>query len=173
MDNCYFLLVACLQVIRPISNTEGMPTFLLPLLFINVVDATVQLIEDRARHRADTEANASITKVLDSSSNTFKSVEWHEVVVGDVIKISSRETIPADVVILCVAERNDTPAEGICYVETKSLDGETNLKIRNALPSTYREGSSRETVVENFASSLRGTIEMEHPNKLIDSFRCM
>jgi magnesium-transporting ATPase (P-type) len=50
--------------------------------------------------------------------------------------IKSRETIPADIVILAVSEKTTTP-QGLCYVETKSLDGETNLKLRSALPLTY------------------------------------
>ena len=57
--------------------------------------------------------------------------------VGDIIKISSREIIPADVVILGVAEMPGNSNKGHCYVETKSLDGETNLKLKCAHPSTY------------------------------------
>ena len=170
MANCYFIFVACLQTIRPISNTGGIPTTLIPLFIIVTVDAIIQIVEDLARHRADTEANASPAQVLDSSETHFKSVKWFEIAVGDVIKISSRDIIPADVLILCVAEKGGEPPQGICYVETKSLDGETNLKVRNALPSTYAVDTTSEPSQKEFLSSLVGTIEMEHPNKLIESF---
>ena len=37
-------------------------------------------------------------------------------------------------------EPNPEAKAGICYVETKSLDGETNLKIRQVKPKRKREG---------------------------------
>lgn len=42
-------------------------------------------------------------------------------------KIKQNEAIPADILILSTSEPN-----GICYIETKNLDGETNLKPKNA-----------------------------------------
>lgn len=53
---------------------------------------------------------------------------WKDVKVGDVIRVYSNEEIPADVVILSTSD-----ADNCCYVETKNLDGETNLKVRQAL----------------------------------------
>lgn len=38
--------------------------------------------------------------------------------------------MPADVVLLAVHEPDPTHPDGVCYLETKSLDGETNLKLR-------------------------------------------
>ena len=133
--NCYFLMISGLQCIPAISNTGGYPTTLIPLLFVVFVDALFQVFEDISRHRADSKANASLSCRFDRSTNTFKPCRWSELEVGDFIKINTRETIPADVVILSVAEKAE-PAQGLCYVETKSLDGETNLKIRMAIPST-------------------------------------
>ena len=45
-------------------------------------------------------------------------------------QVHSHETIPADVLLLSCAEIEGEPVSGVCYVETKSLDGETNLKLR-------------------------------------------
>ncbi|VBB25702.1 unnamed protein product, partial [Acanthocheilonema viteae] len=51
--------------------------------------------------------------------------------VGQLVKIMKNEAIPADIVLLSSSE----PA-GVAYIETSNLDGETNLKIRQALPRT-------------------------------------
>lgn len=128
-------MIAGLQCITEISNTGGYPTTLVPLSFVVLVDAFFQIIEDLARHRSDNEANAATAHKFDVKSKSFIDVQRFELEVGDFVKVASRETIPCDIVCLAVAEVS-SPPKGVCYVETKSLDGETNLKIRNAIPST-------------------------------------
>ena len=58
----------------------------------------------------------------------FKKDYWKNVRVGDFVRIYNDEEIPADVIILSTSD-----SDGACYVETKNLDGETNLKVRHAL----------------------------------------
>lgn len=55
---------------------------------------------------------------------------WKNVQVGDFVRIYNDDQLPADVVILSTSD-----PDGACYVETKNLDGETNLKVRHALRS--------------------------------------
>lgn len=45
---------------------------------------------------------------------------------GDILKVKEDEGIPADMVLLHTAQDN------ISYVETKDIDGETNLKLKSA-----------------------------------------
>lgn len=54
---------------------------------------------------------------------------WEDVKVGDFVKIYDNESIPADIIICATSEE-----ENVAFVETKNLDGETNLKSRNACP---------------------------------------
>lgn len=54
---------------------------------------------------------------------------WEDVRVGDFIKIYDNEQIPADIVLCSTSEEED-----VCFVETKNLDGETNLKSRHGVP---------------------------------------
>lgn len=60
----------------------------------------------------------------------FKSDYWKAVRVGDIIRVRSDVEVPADLVVLSTSD-----SDGACYVETKNLDGETNLKVRQALKS--------------------------------------
>lgn len=162
--NVYFLIIACLQCVPAISNTFGYPTVLIPLVCVVFIDGVFQVMEDMARHKADKIANASPTVRYDHATHQFVPVQWFELQVGDFIKVETRNTVPADIVVLGCSEKIE-PAQGVCYVETKSLDGETNLKLRNALPNTL--GHVRG--IDNL-TSLKGRVEMEHPNNLIDSF---
>lgn len=129
------MLIAALQCFKPISNTNGYPTTLIPLLFVVSVDGLFQILEDFSRHKADAEANASPTTRYNKETEQFEETKWSELQVGDFILVQNRCTLPADIIPLSAAEKSE-PALGICYIETKSLDGETNLKIRNALPIT-------------------------------------
>ncbi|KAI8813710.1 hypothetical protein BJ742DRAFT_672482, partial [Cladochytrium replicatum] len=56
---------------------------------------------------------------------------WKDVRVGDFVFLSNDEPIPADILILSTSE-----PECLAYVETKNLDGETNLKIRKGVLET-------------------------------------
>jgi phospholipid-translocating ATPase len=59
----------------------------------------------------------------------WKKTLWEDVRVGDFVKIMDNESLPADILICATSED-----ENVAFVETKNLDGETNLKSRNALP---------------------------------------
>ena len=43
------------------------------------------------------------------------------------MKIEENNYFPADILILNTSEK-----KGVCFIETKNLDGETNLKAKNA-----------------------------------------
>jgi phospholipid-translocating ATPase len=60
----------------------------------------------------------------------WKKTMWEDIRVGDFVKIMDNESIPADILICATSED-----ENVAYVETKNLDGETNLKSRNAQPA--------------------------------------
>ncbi|KAH7889506.1 hypothetical protein F5I97DRAFT_1844721 [Phlebopus sp. FC_14] len=62
-----------------------------------------------------------------SSHAHWNKTLWEDVRVGDFVKIMNNEPIPADVLICSTSEEDN-----VAFVETKNLDGETNLKSRNA-----------------------------------------
>lgn len=78
-------------------------------------------------------AQAEGSTVIDRTRTTpgkarFKRDYWKNVRVGDFVRIRNDEEIPADLVVLATSD-----TDGACYIETKNLDGETNLKVRQAL----------------------------------------
>ncbi|KAI5809953.1 phospholipid-translocating P-type ATPase [Peziza echinospora] len=81
----------------------------------------------------------------------FKKDYWKNVRVGDFVRIYNDEEIPADVIILSTSD-----SDGACYVETKNLDGETNLKVRHALHcgKSIKHAKDCETAVFQISSEL-------------------
>jgi len=56
-------------------------------------------------------------------------VEWQDIRVGDIVQLRRDDNVPADMVLL-----HATGPNGIAYIETMALDGETNLKSKQACP---------------------------------------
>lgn len=60
---------------------------------------------------------------------TWSRVQWQDVRVGDIIRLRRDQNLPADIVLL-----HATGPNGVAYIETMALDGETNLKSKQACP---------------------------------------
>lgn len=89
----------------------------------------------------------------------FKKDYWKNVRVGDFVRIYNDEEIPADVIILSTSD-----SDGACYVETKNLDGETNLKVRHALHCGRRVRHGRDCESATFS------LESENPHANLYSY---
>ncbi|XP_030002018.1 phospholipid-transporting ATPase IA isoform X2 [Sphaeramia orbicularis] len=154
--NAFFLFIALLQQIPDVSPT-GRWTTLVPLLFILVVAAVKEVIEDLKRHNADNVVNKKECQVL--RNGAWEIVHWEKVAVGEVVRAANGDHLPADLVILSSSE-----PQGMCYIETSNLDGETNLKIRQGLQMTAD--------IKDIDSLMRlsGRMECESPNRHLYEF---
>ena len=90
----------------------------------------------------------------------FKTTQWKSILVGDIIRVRKNEEIPADCILL-----KSSNEKNICYIETKNLDGETNLKTKTAM-----EFSSKKIQKLSDISQLKFSLETELPNKDLYSF---
>ena len=123
--NMYFLIMGLLQMVDEISASGGVPTTYFPLSVIILISALKDLYEDYKRHKSDNEENNKKVEVLTDSG--FKFMAWKEVRVGDIVKVKQDEFFCADMLVL-----TSTGDKGNCFIETKNLDGETNLKHKKA-----------------------------------------
>jgi phospholipid-transporting ATPase len=154
--NIFFLFTAALQQIPNISPTNRYTT-IGPLILVLLVSAGKELIEDYKRKTSDKSLNNSKARVLRGSS--FQETKWINVAVGDIVRVESEEPFPADIVLLASSE-----PEGLCYIETANLDGETNLKIKQAIPETCVMVSSSDL------SRLGGKLRSEQPNSSLYTY---
>uniref|UniRef100_A0A674GRE2 Phospholipid-transporting ATPase n=1 Tax=Taeniopygia guttata TaxID=59729 RepID=A0A674GRE2_TAEGU len=154
--NAFFLFIALLQQIPDVSPT-GRYTTLVPLLFILTVAGIKEIIEDYKRHKADSAVNKKKTVVL--RNGMWQNIMWKEVAVGDIVKVTNGQHLPADMIIISTSE-----PQAMCYIETANLDGETNLKIRQGLSQTASLQSREELM------KVSGRIECEGPNRHLYDF---
>lgn len=80
--------------------------------------------------------------------------------VGDVIRMENNQFVAADILLLSTSEPN-----GLCFIETAELDGETNLKCKQCLTETIELGQ-HDDLLWNF----NGEIICEKPNNLLNKF---
>ncbi|KAF2719557.1 phospholipid-transporting ATPase [Polychaeton citri CBS 116435] len=154
--NLFFLFTAILQQIPNISPTNRYTT-IVPLGIVLLVSAGKEIIEDNRRRSQDTQLNRSPAKALRGTS--FQDVKWIDLKVGDIVRVEGEDPFPADLVLLASSE-----PEGLCYIETANLDGETNLKIKQAIPETTNLISSHEL------ARLGGRVRSEQPNSSLYTY---
>ncbi|TIA90033.1 hypothetical protein E3P99_01747 [Wallemia hederae] len=84
---------------------------------------------------------------------------WKKLQVGDFVLLREDDQIPADLVLLSTSD-----ADGMAFVETKNLDGETNLKPKKCLKAT--SGMCSEEDIEH----AQFLIDSEPPNASLYSY---
>ncbi|WWC88623.1 uncharacterized protein L201_003536 [Kwoniella dendrophila CBS 6074] len=80
-----------------------------------------------------------------SGSAIWERTLWKKLEVGDLVLLRDNEQVPADIIVLSTSD-----PDNLCYVETKNLDGETNLKIRKGLRATSTISSEEDLQQSQF-----------------------
>ncbi|KAL8139844.1 hypothetical protein V2J09_005865 [Rumex salicifolius] len=155
--NIYFL-VASLLSLTPISPFSAL-SMIAPLAMVVGLTMAKEAVEDWKRFVQDMRVNSRKVDVHDVVSGDFVPKVWQEVQVGDVVKVMKDEFFPADLLMLSSGYE-----DGICYVETMNLDGETNLKVRRSLEVTM--ALDEDSDFKDFS----GTIKCESPNSSLYTF---
>ena len=125
--NIYFLLIAVLQLTTTLSPTNKFTT-VVPLLGVLLVSLVKEAVEDFSRHLLDHRNNLEPVSVLHADS-VWEIVPSRDLVVGDFVRLVEGEAVPADMVLLSIGGS----ANGMAYVNTAQLDGESSLKSRHTL----------------------------------------
>uniref|UniRef100_A0AC34GAD0 P-type ATPase N-terminal domain-containing protein n=1 Tax=Panagrolaimus sp. ES5 TaxID=591445 RepID=A0AC34GAD0_9BILA len=154
--NLYFLLIASCQFI-PQIRTEDPITYWGPLGFVLFVTLIKEAVDDTIRLWRDIEINNQKYDKICKNGNII--VKSKNIKVGDLIIIEKDKRIPADVVLIRTTEKT-----GACFVRTDQLDGETDWKLRLAIPFTQNLAEDSEILDLDFE------IFAEKPQKDIHAF---
>lgn len=145
----------------PELSSLGAHGTIVPFVFIMTLTAIKELYEDFRRFISDRQVNNRTVQAYDPKIG-WKKTFWYELKVGQIVKVTKDDHIPADLILISSSE----PA-GMAYIETANLDGESNLKIRQSLILT--SVCVTDEAIEALACS-NSIIKCEPPNCLIYDF---
>ena len=183
--NVYFLVISIMMLIgnyfKELYETPLNPwTTLGTLLFVLLVTSIKEGIEDLSRNKQDRAENTRLVNVVtfDGDKEVIVQKQNQEVKAGDIIKMEGRTNVPADLILLLTSNYADGNQ---CYVETANIDGETNLKVREAPAAIIKMLGQEDRIVFDQATNaaigvslnekiLEGGLEFEPPNKNIHNF---
>ena len=154
LANIYFLICAILQCI-PIISPLGASSAVIPILFVLSVSVIREGLEDCSRAKLDKEQNSELT-------STYTDGKWENTTsgklrIGELVEVLQDEPFPADLILL----DSELP-EGICYIETGTLDGEKSLKQKEAPKETKGKFNEDEEKAKDF--ELSGSAIVDQPN---------
>ncbi|KAJ8649723.1 hypothetical protein MRB53_002746 [Persea americana] len=153
--NLYFLMISILST-TPISPVHPI-TNVVPLSIVLFASLVKEAFEDWKRVQNDRVINSTLVDVLQDQK--WESIPWKDLQVGDLVRVKQDGFFPADLLFLA-----STNPDGVCYIETANLDGETNLKIRKALERTW------DYLHPDKAAEFKGEIQCEQPNNSLYTF---
>uniref|UniRef100_A0A8C1AXW0 Phospholipid-transporting ATPase n=2 Tax=Cyprinus carpio TaxID=7962 RepID=A0A8C1AXW0_CYPCA len=157
LANAYFVFLLILQLIPQISSLSWFTT-VVPLLLVLSITLAKDLSDDITRHKNDNHVNNRKVEVL--INGELKSEKWMNVQVGDIVKLENNEFVTADLLLLSSSEPLN-----LIYIETAELDGETNLKVKQALTLTGDLGNDIQKL-----AAFNGEVRCEPPNNRLDKF---
>ncbi|CAG0885267.1 unnamed protein product [Cyprideis torosa] len=126
LPTLYFLVLAFLNCL-PQFRSFGSEVTVFPICVLLLFTAVKDWVEDRRKVNSDAEINGSDCVVY--RAGEFKKAKWRDVLVGDVIRVTCDEKIPADLLLIYSSD-----SFNVAYIETSNLDGESSLKQRNTVP---------------------------------------
>ena len=124
--NIYFLITAilqCIPMISPLNPTSA----ILPLVIVLSASLIREGMEDYARGKLDKQQNEEKCDIYNPNTNKWEETQNGKLYVGDIISVLENETFPADIILI-----DSSLPEGICYIETGTLDGEKTLKLKES-----------------------------------------
>ncbi|KAH1169000.1 phospholipid-transporting ATPase ID-like isoform X1 [Mauremys mutica] len=155
--NAYFLFLLILQLIPQVSSLSWFTT-VVPLVLVLTVSGVKDAIDDFNRHKSDNHVNNRPVQVL--INGRLKDDKWMNIQVGDIIKLENNNFVTADLLLLSSSEPHS-----LTYIETAELDGETNLKVKQALTVTAELGENLQKLTD-----FNGEVKCEAPNNKLDKF---
>ena len=168
--NIIFLINTILSSIKFLS-VKSASSAITPFIIVVSIGLILDGIEELKRYRNDVKANN--TKVKIYQNKKFRNIEWSKVKIGNLIKVKKDENFPADMLVIFSSNK-----EGNFYLQTSNIDGETNLKERDALGFTQKlfldkkfkkthDNLHKLFKHENDNNNPNCIIEVEQPNKNI------
>ncbi|KAI0920746.1 hypothetical protein AcV5_010413 [Taiwanofungus camphoratus] len=164
--NLYFLLVALSQFV-PALKIGFIATYIAPLAFVLSVTMGKEAYDDYKRNVRDREANSQRYLILEPSTSDVepdvgphtRSVPSSSLRVGDLVLLEKNQRVPADLVLLRTSDQS-----GTCFIRTDQLDGETDWKLRAAVPACQKLRGETELL------DLDAEIYADSPTKDIHTF---
>ena len=164
----YFIITAVLNMIPAISPLYSAVS-LLPVIIVLAISLIREGYEDYQRTKFDRSQNNILVTVY--RNNIWTEASSKTLCIGEIVYVKQNEIFPADLVII-----DSSLPEGICYVETASLDGEKHLKQKISDPKLYgkfkkisdSENKDDFPCIDNFEIYGKGICDLPNPelNKL-------
>ena len=124
------------------EKTRSLSSAILPKRSKNTFSSARNLesdLKDIARIGVEYDYEDDALDFSDSGTKPhWKRTSWEDLRVGDFVKILDNESFPADILICSTSEEDN-----VAFVETKNLDGETNLKSRRGVPALSSFNNAR------------------------------
>ena len=164
ISNIYFFIVMCVSVVPHVSPITP-ASAVAPLIIVLTTAAFKDGYQDWKRHIADYKDNSAKADVLrDGEWTSTPSMDIH---VGDVIRMARGKAgeacaVKADVVLLASSDE-----DGVVYVETSQLDGETSMKPRKSAGETQELCQTPEGIKKLAEAPKTGGENAEHKGGLL------
>ena len=163
VSTLYYIIIAIINMIPAISPLYS-GAALVPIIIVLIISLIRDGYEDYQRTKFDKSQNNILVKVY--RNNEWTEIPSSDLEMGEIIYVKQNELFPADLVII-----DSSLPEGICYVETTSLDGEKHLKQKSCPlqlngkfgKNNLDDDHNNINCIENFAIEGKGICDLPNP----------